>query len=161
MTNALTALNHGIAHHDWPLVERAARELRDQNTALAAENDRLWLERNNNLTNIRDLNTELDISRERMARPVTLIIAPAIGLWLSSLPCSTADAYRWRWTGSTRRSRKSPSRSWCPRASLLEWQRSRRLYAPGCCGVLRLWREGFEVRNRYPGICYRCGKMLK
>ncbi|BCI68125.1 hypothetical protein AAJCM20276_27490 [Acetobacter aceti] len=92
MTNALTALNHGIAHHDWPLVERAARELRDQNTALAAENDRLWLERNNNLTNIRDLNTELDISRERMARPVTLIIAPAIGLWLSSLPCSTADA---------------------------------------------------------------------
>lgn len=92
MNNAITTMEHGLSHHDWPLVERSARELRDQNAALTAENDRLWLERNNNLTNIRDLNTELDISRERMARPVTLIVAPAIGLWLAGLPCSTADA---------------------------------------------------------------------
>ncbi|MFT8896305.1 MAG: hypothetical protein ABF968_05000 [Acetobacter sp.] len=92
MNTTLTALDHGLTHHDWPMVERATRALRDQNAALSAENDRLWLERNNNLTNIRDLNTELDISRERMARPITLIIAPAIGLWLSGLPCSTADA---------------------------------------------------------------------
>lgn len=92
MRNVLTALSHGLAHHDWPMVERATRELRDQNAALTAENDRLWMERNNNLTNIRDLNTEMDLCRERMAQPVTLIIAPAIGLWLAGLPCSTADA---------------------------------------------------------------------
>lgn len=91
MRTTMTALNYALAHHDWPMAERAAGDLVTQNAALLAENDRLWAERNAGLTAIRDRDTELDIAREHIARPVTLIIAPAIGLWLAGLPTTTAD----------------------------------------------------------------------
>ncbi|NHN93904.1 hypothetical protein, partial [Acetobacter sicerae] len=88
----MTALNYALTHHDWPMAERAAGDLVTQNAALLAENDRLWVERNAGLAAIRDRDTELDIAREHIARPVTLIIAPAIGRWFAGLPMTTADA---------------------------------------------------------------------
>lgn len=92
MSTTLTTLNYALTHHDWPMAERATGELVTQNAALIAENDRLWAERNAGLTAIRDRDTELEIAREHIARPVTLIIAPAIGRWISGLPMTTADA---------------------------------------------------------------------
>lgn len=92
MRTTLTTLNYALTHHDWPMVERAAGDLVTQNAALLAENDRLWIERNAGLAAVRDRDTELDIAREHIARPVTLIIAPAIGRWIAGLPTTTADA---------------------------------------------------------------------
>ena len=92
MSTALTTMNYALAHHDWQMAERAASDLTIQNAELIAENDRLWVERNAGLTAIRDRDAELDIAREHIAKPVTLIIAPAIGRWIAGLPMTTADA---------------------------------------------------------------------
>ena len=90
--NALTTLTHDLAHHDYPMIERSAKELQRSYDAVVAENDHLHRRNRDQAMTITDLHTELDICREFMDSPMTLIVLPRIWRWIVSMPANTGDA---------------------------------------------------------------------
>ncbi|MFT8718777.1 hypothetical protein [Acetobacter sp.] len=90
--NAMTTLAHGLTHHDYPMIERAAKELQRSHDAVVSENDHLHRRNREQAMTITGLHTELDICREYMDRPITLIVLPRIWQQIVSMPANTSDA---------------------------------------------------------------------